>query len=46
MAINDLLENPELQEILKLNAYNFILEHFTWEKLLPKYIKFYKNLLK
>jgi glycosyltransferase involved in cell wall biosynthesis len=45
IAINKLLENFELQEILKENAYNFILEYFTWEKLLPKYIKFYKNLL-
>ena len=44
IAINDLLENFELQEILKENAYNFILENFTWEKLLPKYIKFYNNL--
>ena len=44
IAINKLLENFELQEILKENAYNFILECFTWEKLLPKYIKFYKNL--
>jgi len=45
IAINDLLENFELQEILKENAHNFILEYFTWEKLLPKYIKFYNNLL-
>ena len=45
IAINDLLENIELQEILKQNAYDFILEYFTWEKLLPKYTKFYKNLL-
>ena len=44
IAINDLLENFELQEILKENAYNFILEYFTWEKLLPKYIEFYTNL--
>jgi len=44
IAINDLLENFELQEILKENAYNFILEYFTWDKLLPKYVKFYKNL--
>jgi glycosyltransferase involved in cell wall biosynthesis len=44
IAINDLLDNSELQEILKENAYNFILEYFTWEKLLPKYIKFYTNL--
>ena len=40
IAINDLLENIELQEILKQNAYDFILEYFTWEKLLPKYTKF------
>jgi glycosyltransferase involved in cell wall biosynthesis len=45
LAINDLLENLELQEILKQNAYNFILEFFTWEKLLPKYTKFYNDLL-
>jgi len=45
IAINDLLENIELQEILKQNAYDFLLEYFTWEKLLPKYTKFYKNLL-
>ena len=45
IAINDLLENIELQEILKQNAYDFILEYFTWEKLLPKYTKFYKKLL-
>ena len=45
IAINNLLENIELQEILKQNAYNFILEYFTWEKLLPKYTKFYNNLL-
>ena len=38
------VENFELQEILRENAYNFILENFTWEKLLPKYIKFYNNL--
>ena len=44
IAINDLLENSELQEIFKKNAY-FILEYFTWEKLLPRYTKFYKNLL-
>jgi glycosyltransferase involved in cell wall biosynthesis len=44
IAINDLLENFELQKNLKENAYNFILEHFTWDKLLPKYIKFYNNL--
>jgi L-malate glycosyltransferase len=45
IAINDLLENFKLQEILKENAYTFILEYFTWEKLLPKYIKFYNDLL-
>jgi len=45
LAINDLLENLELQEILKQNAYDFILEFFTWEKLLPKYTKFYNDLL-
>ena len=45
LAVNNLLENLDLQEILRQNAYNFILENFTWEKLLLKYIKFYNNLL-
>jgi len=45
IKINDLLEDSELQEILKNNAHNFILENFTWEKLLPKYVNFYKNLI-
>jgi glycosyltransferase involved in cell wall biosynthesis len=45
MAINDLLANIELQKFLKQNAYNFILEFFTWEKLLAKYTKFYNDLL-
>ena len=44
LAVNNLLENLDLQKILRQNAYNFILENFTWEKLLPKYIKFYNNL--
>lgn len=44
-AINNLLQNTELQKKIVNNAHSYILENFTWEKLLPKYIQFYKNLI-
>jgi len=44
--INELLINKPLQQKLSSNAYNFVINHFTWEKILPKYIKFYENILK
>ena len=28
------------------NAYQFVLNNMTWEKVIPKYIKFYNELLK
>ena len=40
-AINALLENFELQKKLTNNAYDFILENFSWEKLLPRYLDLY-----
>ncbi|WP_371504424.1 glycosyltransferase family 4 protein [Nitrosopumilus adriaticus] len=42
-AINSLLENSELQTKLAENAFKFILENFTWEVLLPEYLKLYEN---
>ena len=45
IAINDLLENFELQEILKENAYNFILEFFTSGSIFFTSSKFYNDLL-
>ena len=44
--INNLLDDIPLQEKLSLNAYNFVLNHFTWKKILPYYLKFYDDLLK
>ena len=44
--INELLIDPILQEKLSLNGHNFVLENFTWKKILPIYIKFYENLLR
>ena len=42
-AINTMLEDKSLAKKLVKNAFAFINQNFTWEKLLPKYVKFYKN---
>ena len=44
--INYLLDNVSLQDKLILNGYDFVLNHFTWKTILPKYLKFYEDLLK
>ena len=44
--INNLLKNPLLQNQLSNNAFEFIIENYTWEALLPKYVNFYENLIK
>ena len=44
--INKLLKNPNLQLMLSNNAHEFILKNYSWDYLLPKYIEFYKNVLK
>ena len=41
--INYLLNNIELCSILANNAYEFITKNFSWEALLPKYIKLYES---
>ena len=43
--INQLLLDQSLQEKISTNAYDFVLNNFTWTKILPNYIEFYKNLL-
>ena len=43
--INDLLSNTSFQTKLSSNGYNYVLENFTWKKILPKYMEFYTNLL-
>ena len=45
-TINQLLLNYTLQEKITTNGYNFVMNNFTWKKILPKYIEFYENLLK
>ena len=42
-TINTILEDKSLTEKLVKNAFDFIIQNFTWEILLPKYVKFYKN---
>jgi len=44
--ITNLLKNPSLQEQISNNAFDFIMENYTWEALLPKYLNFYENLIK
>ncbi len=44
--INELLDDKSLQQKLSLNAFDFVTRDFTWEKILPKYIQFYENILK
>ena len=43
--INELLIDPVLQQKLSLNAYDFVISNFTWEKIFPNYIKFYEDIL-
>ena len=43
-TINSLLEDKEKALEMTKHAYNFIIENFTWEKLISKYTDFYKNL--
>jgi glycosyltransferase involved in cell wall biosynthesis len=45
-AINDLLANKELAKKLAESGYDFVINNLTWEVLLPKYVKFYEDLLK
>ena len=44
--INELIENEELAQKLAENSYDFVMKNLTWEILLPKYVKFYKDLIK
>ncbi len=44
-AINDLIADSETLVKLSDAGYEFVLENLTWEVLLPKYIKFYENLV-
>lgn len=45
-AINFLLKNKEYAKKLAESGYEFLMQNFTWDVLLPKYIKFYEDLVK
>ena len=45
-AINSLLFNDSKIKDLTQNAYEFLIKNYSWDYLLPKYLEFYKNLLK
>jgi glycosyltransferase involved in cell wall biosynthesis len=45
-AINRLLENREYAKKLADAGYEFLQNNLTWDVLLPKYIKFYEDLVK
>ena len=44
--INMLLKNKELSNNLSSQGYDFVMKNFTWKVLLPKYIEFYKKLVR
>lgn len=45
-SINRLLENKEFAEKMADAGYEFLKNNLTWDILLPKYIKFYEDLVK
>ena len=44
-SINELLADNETSKKLADNGYEFVIKNLTWEILLPKYIKFYEDLV-
>jgi glycosyltransferase involved in cell wall biosynthesis len=44
-TINNLLADKDLSKKLADAGYDFVIKNLTWEILLPKYIKFYEDLL-
>ena len=45
-SVNELLENKEKAKNIAQAGYEFVTENLTWEVLLPKYVKFYEDLVK
>ena len=43
--INELLKNQEKSKKIANEGYDFVIKNLTWEVLLPKYVKFYENLV-
>ena len=44
-AINQLLEDKKTAERFSNAGYDFVMKNLTWDVLLPKYVKFYKDLI-
>jgi len=44
-SINELLEDDETSKRITNAGYEFVINNLTWEILLPKYVKFYEDLL-
>lgn len=44
-VINQLLKDKEKAKRLAENGYDFVMKNLTWDVLLPKYIKFYEDLI-
>lgn len=44
-AINQLLEDKERAKNIADAGYEYVMKNLTWDVLLPKYIKFYENLV-
>ena len=44
--VNELLSDKEKAQKLATNGNTFVKNNMTWDVILPKYIKFYENLLK
>ena len=45
-VVNELLSDKEKSQKLATNGNTFVKNNMTWDVILPKYIKFYENLLK
>ena len=43
--INNLLKDQEISNKLIKNAYDYVINEMSWKQVLPKYVKFYTNLL-
>ena len=44
-SVNEMLENKEKAARITNAGYDFVTDNLTWEILLPKYVKFYEDLL-
>ena len=44
-SVNELLENKDKSTSIANAGYDFVVKNLTWEVLLPKYVKFYEDLL-